>query len=214
LKFDEFIEHYLGAREGSIRCYQTGKVLGQHRGLWFHTIGQRKGLGPHLVSVVHNGPWYVAAKEAETNTLYVTNNLEVIDRPRVEFRVHKINWVSGIEPEGLDGEGIVMNFKLRHGPTLSRGRVFRDTLSPNIFSADKENVGEESPEGTESKGKILRVILDVKDKGIAPGQFAAFYKDSECLGAGIIADTAIDEIHRQEEHLTAVKTKKSFSSQN
>ena len=38
-------EHYLGEREGDIIEYETHKKLGRHRGYWFHTIGQRKGLG-------------------------------------------------------------------------------------------------------------------------------------------------------------------------
>jgi tRNA U34 2-thiouridine synthase MnmA/TrmU len=169
LKFDEFIAHYLGASEGPIRCYQTGKMLGTHRGLWFHTIGQRKGLGPYLDSVVHLGPWYVASKDPATNALYVTNNLGVVDRPRIEFRVHRVNWVGGEEPAGMGG-GMRVELKLRHGPTLVGGTVTTD-------------------EGREG---VLRVVLDRKDKGIAPGQFAAFYAEMECLGAGVVYDNASD----------------------
>jgi tRNA U34 2-thiouridine synthase MnmA/TrmU len=118
------------------------------------------------------GPWYVASKEAEKNTLYVTNNLELVDKPRVEFRVHRVNWVSGSEPRGLsgDGIGIELDMKLRHGPTLSKGTIIKDPVGEGM----------------------LRVVLNKRDKGIAPGQFAAFYRGSECLGAGVIADTAVD----------------------
>ena len=63
-------------------CYHSGKELGEHRGLWFHTIGQRKGVGIYLHSGVHEGPWYVAAKDVSTNTLYVSNNLDAITQPR------------------------------------------------------------------------------------------------------------------------------------
>ena len=192
LKFDEFISHYLGDRRGPIQCYETGRVLGHHRGLWYHTIGQRKGLGPYLDSVVHEGPWYVAEKNADFNVLYVTNNLDVVEQPRLQFRVHRMNWVSGAEPTGLppwieEQEGAEatmkeggseqqemkkggkhMHIKLRHGPNFVTGRVWK---------IDNE---------------LLRVILDVRDKGIAPGQFAAFYCGKECLGAGVIVDTALD----------------------
>ena len=199
LKFDEFISHYLGDRKGQIQCYETGRILGHHRGLWYHTIGQRKGLGPYLDSVVHEGPWYVAEKNADTNVLYVTNNLDVVEQPRLEFRVHQMNWVSGTEPIGLprwveeqeevatnDNNtaatieerknekqelkkgGMNMHIKLRHGPNFVTGRVWK------------------------INDVLLRVILDVRDKGIAPGQFAAFYCGKECLGAGVIVDTASD----------------------
>lgn len=181
-----------------------GKILGVHRGLWFHTIGQRKGLGLQLQSVVHDGPWFVAGKDADTNTVYVTNDLSVIDRPRIEFRVHKMNWVSGRAPAGLRAPGgLTMEVKLRHGPTLSRGTV---TLS------DSESSNPSVTPSTESE--VLRVVLAVKDKGIAPGQFAAFYCGAECLGAGVIVDTAVDEIFRKEEHITIAKARAVKSNPN
>ena len=56
----------------------TGENMGTHRGLWFHTVGQRRGLGPVMrVGTMHLGPWYVARKDPVNNILYVTNNLNV-----------------------------------------------------------------------------------------------------------------------------------------
>lgn len=150
---------------------------------------------------MHDGPWFVAAKDADSNTVYVTNDLSVVERPRIEFRVHKMNWVSGRAPPGLTAPGgITMDLKLRHGPTLCRGTV---TLASNSNPSMASNA--DSAEQGESD--VLRVVLAVKDKGIAPGQFAAFYCGSECLGAGVIVDTAVDEIQRQEEHITIAKSK-------
>ncbi len=45
INYNDFIKRYLGEREGDIVELETGRVLGKHRGYWFHTIGQRKGLG-------------------------------------------------------------------------------------------------------------------------------------------------------------------------
>ncbi len=45
INYNDFIERYLGKRTGKIVELETGKVLGKHNGYWFHTIGQRKGLG-------------------------------------------------------------------------------------------------------------------------------------------------------------------------
>ena len=73
-----------------------------------------------------------------------------------------------------------MHLKLRHGPNFVTGRVWK--VNDDLF----------------------RVILDVRDKGIAPGQFAAFYRGRECLGAGVIVDTALDikiDIHRSQNAL-------------
>jgi tRNA-specific 2-thiouridylase len=189
LKFDEFIAHYLGEKPGPILCYQTGRSLGQHRGLWFHTIGQRKGLGPLLAGVVHEGPWYIAAKEPDTNTLYVTNNLEVVEKPRIEFRVERINWIKGVEPEELSRDGqMELELKLRHGPNFCKGTVIKE-------QADSNNSNNSSnSSNSNSSSSSVRVRLEKRDKGIAPGQFAAFYRGTECLGAGVIKDTAKDEL--------------------
>ncbi|HUX22167.1 MAG TPA: tRNA 2-thiouridine(34) synthase MnmA, partial [Spirochaetia bacterium] len=57
IRYPEFIRHYLGERPGKILERESGRVLGEHQGYWFHTIGQRQGLG------LGNGPWYVVGKE-------------------------------------------------------------------------------------------------------------------------------------------------------
>lgn len=67
---------------------ETGLVIGQHRGLWFHTIGQRRGIGPTLKpGNVNRGPWRVSGKDMATNTLEVTNNYDAIDEARESFQV-------------------------------------------------------------------------------------------------------------------------------
>jgi len=189
LKFDDFISHYLGEQPGPIKDYRSDRLLGEHRGLWYHTIGQRKGIGEQLVpGVVNAGPWFVAAKDAATNTVYITNDLSLIDRPRKEFTVDSLNWIMGL-PVGLEpgGEGLTLDIRLRHGPSLARGRVY--------------------PQSHGEGGALTscRVVLEQRDKGLAPGQFAAFYAPAPassplqgwagvCIGAGVIAETARDEL--------------------
>lgn len=202
LKFDDFIFHYLGEAPGPIKEYKSERVLGEHKGLWYHTIGQRKGVGSMLgPGVVNDGPWYVCAKEAETNTLYITNDLQLVEKPRREFVVDRMNWIrdpftsSGSrsdlnEHDPSDGihsgnggpvkQGIELDIRLRHGPAITRGTVTLqgDTRLP-------------LSEGTSSRR--AKICLVEKDKGIAPGQFAAFYKDGICLGAGVISEVAQDK---------------------
>ena len=60
--------------------------IGEHEGLAYYTIGQRQG-----VRVGAGGPWFVARKDLETNTLVVTNNphdklLETVARSYVVSR--------------------------------------------------------------------------------------------------------------------------------
>lgn len=152
LKFDDFIEHYLGQHPGVIRSVDTGQELGQHRGLWFHTLGQRKGLGTLMKSgTVNYGPWYVCAKDMRSNTLFVSNVTHArSDNPT--YVVEEVNWINGM-PRELFGEeasacapgtpqaqvaekvtgtgsGLHVYMKLRHSPTLVEGYIHRASSTP------------------------------------------------------------------------------------
>ena len=107
IKYSDFIKHYLGEKEGEIRELETGNVLGSHKGFWFHTIGQRQGLG------LSNGPWYVSAKDLERNIIYVSSSKSVIEGKRKVFTVCEPNWISR-KPAGER-----LTLKLRHGPRLN-----------------------------------------------------------------------------------------------
>lgn len=51
VKYDEFVREHLGDMEGPIVREEDGKTLGKHKGYWYHTIGQRKGIP------LSGGPW-------------------------------------------------------------------------------------------------------------------------------------------------------------
>lgn len=70
INYNDFIRRYLGEREGKIVELETGKVLGTHKGYWFHTIGQRKGL------FLSGGPWFVVRKDIDENVLYVSQGYD------------------------------------------------------------------------------------------------------------------------------------------
>jgi tRNA-specific 2-thiouridylase len=161
--FDKFLEHYLGTREGDIVDLKTGKVLGKHQGFWFHTIGQRRGLR------LSGGPWYVASKNTEDNTVFVSNEWRSEEMARDSFVVSGLSWISGIAPaftefRGGEPEKRNLSVKLRHGP-----KEYPCTVTPS------------------EDGK-LEVKLDGFDRGIAAGQFAVFYDGEHCLGGGAITD--------------------------
>ena len=64
VKFDEFMEAYLGTNPGDIVDAAGGRVIGRHNGLWYHTVGQRKGIGKVLNPIESSrGPWYIVAKD-------------------------------------------------------------------------------------------------------------------------------------------------------
>ncbi len=107
--FDAFVHSYLGERSGEIREFGTDHVLGHHRGLWFHTVGQRRGLG------LHGGPWYVAAKDVASNVVFVVHANGLADHRSDRFTVADPHWIAGTPPAGLDA-GLTLATKVRHGP--------------------------------------------------------------------------------------------------
>jgi tRNA (5-methylaminomethyl-2-thiouridylate)-methyltransferase len=58
VRFDDFIASYLGKRPGDVIDALNGVVIGRHNGLWYHTVGQRKGIGKVLSPLATaRGPW-------------------------------------------------------------------------------------------------------------------------------------------------------------
>ena len=70
--FRQFLSQYIPMKKGEIRTLD-GIVVGEHEGVYYYTIGQRKGLGVGGVSFNHDGGrWFVATKDVENNVLYVS----------------------------------------------------------------------------------------------------------------------------------------------
>lgn len=83
-----FIEAFVGENRGDI-IDTEGKVLGQHRGLYFYTIGQRKGLG------IGGGiPYFVKAKDLEKNQLIVSKGVDPLDLYQSEVMIDELSWTN------------------------------------------------------------------------------------------------------------------------
>ena len=67
--FRRFLGNYLPMKKGKIINIATGKVIGQHKGVLYYTVGQRKGL-----DIGGTGPYYCVGKNVARNELYVTDN--------------------------------------------------------------------------------------------------------------------------------------------
>ncbi|MDF9867021.1 tRNA-specific 2-thiouridylase [Bacilli bacterium PM5-3] len=74
--FKSFLANYIPAQPGNIVDYSTKKVVGQHSGVMYYTIGQSKGLGIGGQKEFSNGKWYVMGKDLEKKVLYVSNDSE------------------------------------------------------------------------------------------------------------------------------------------
>src|SRR6266705_327122 len=68
--FREFLGRYLPRQPGAMRTPE-GKIVGEHVGLSFYTIGQRKGVGIGGLKGSEGRPWYVAGKDLDKNELIV-----------------------------------------------------------------------------------------------------------------------------------------------
>ena len=88
-KMREFLAEKLGEQRGSIFDLQ-GHRLGEHRGLWFYTIGQRRNLN------LAGGPFYVVRKDITHNNLIVSRRRQ--DLITKEFFLREMHWVSGEAP--------------------------------------------------------------------------------------------------------------------
>jgi len=156
----QFLKDRLGENPGEV-VNTEGEVIGEHKGLWFYTIGQRHGFTLKGKIRTSNEQWkhvippfYVVGKNSEKNQLIVGFGEETL---KDTFHVRNMHWM---KEEYLGKAGV----RIRHG-----GKIFPATVQKN-----KETQRE------------YTILMDEKIQGIAEGQSAVFYKGEECLGGGII----------------------------
>ncbi len=118
INYAEFIRRYIGERPGKIVELETGKILGQHKGYWFYTIGQRKGLG------LGQGPWFVVKKDTAENIIFVSNGYDPIAQYNDTILLEDFSFIT--ENPFLNLElGADIFFKIRHTPEFTPGALFR-----------------------------------------------------------------------------------------
>ena len=161
-KTNDFLKKYLKTKPGEIIDVK-GKKIGKHNGLWFYTIGQRKGLeisqGSASVTQAerHSGetkPWFVVDKDFKKNVLVVSKNQK--DLEKKELIAININWIT---PQKLPLNAEV---KIR----------YKSNLSSALIRANK--------------GGGVKVIFQKPQRAITSGQSVVFYKGGELLGGGVI----------------------------
>lgn len=111
IDYADFIERHLGTRPGPVIEIETGNKIGTHRGYWFYTIGQRKGLG------LSGGPWFVVRKNIRDNVIYVSRGYNTPKQYGREIELSEMHWISG--DTGLEK----VAFKTRHTPEFLSGTL-------------------------------------------------------------------------------------------
>ena len=163
IDYSDFLERHLGTKKGPVIEIETGRKIGEHRGYWFYTIGQRKGLG------LGGGPWFVVRKNVRDNVIYVSHGYDTRLQYGTLIHVDEMHWIS-VDPFKTDSftkdsdGSLAIAFKTRHTPEFFEGR-----LKPS-----------------EDRGLLIESVRDVQ--GIAQGQYAVIYTPDRriCLGSGMI----------------------------
>jgi len=160
--FRDFLNRYLSYKPGPMKT-DDGTVVGEHVGLSFYTLGQRKGIGVGGMKKYKNDDgssdaWYVARKDIESNTLYIVQGH---DHPWLlsgSLRADQASWVAGVAPEA----------KALSAKTRYRQADVACTVAPSGMSE-------------------FALQFMEPQWAVTPGQSAVLYDGDICLGGGIIA---------------------------
>jgi len=155
--FREFLNRYLPRKPGVMRTPE-GRVVDEHIGLAFYTIGQRKGIGLGGVKGAAEDAWYVAAKDMVKNELIVVQGHDHPLLLKRALEARDLAWVSG-EPPRTD---IEYGAKTRYRQSDAACRVGR-------LSQEDIEVDFASPQWA-----------------VTPGQSVVLYRGEVCLGGGVI----------------------------
>ncbi len=161
--FREFLNRYLPTRPGPIET-DEGQVVGEHMGLSFYTLGQRKGLkvGGVKGRASSSGDfdaWYVARKDLARNTLVVVQGHDHPWLMSRQVQAQDCSWVSGAAP----GVGEALSAKTRYRQSDAPCRI----------------------EQSDSTGVMAG--FDQHQWAVTPGQSLVLYQGEVCLGGGVIA---------------------------
>ncbi len=157
VKMADFLRAYVPDAPGPIVRASDGHTLGEHHGLHFYTLGQRRGI--RIPSNTDHAAYVVVGKRASDRALLVA--FDHPDAPGLfqrEVRVHSLSWI---------GEPIAT-------PRAIEGRVrYRDPRVPLEFLPER--------------GGTARITFPTPQRGLASGQILAFYDGPRLLGGGVYA---------------------------
>jgi tRNA-specific 2-thiouridylase len=155
--FTRFLSEYIPSEPGEIRT-PDGQLIGEHRGLMFHTLGQRQGLGIGGVRNHPEAPWYVLHKDIENNVLFVGQGHRHPWLMSTRLTASQLAWVSGEAP----AEGDRLSAKVRY-------RQQDQAIAIESLDGDRMTLSFEQPQ-----------------RAITPGQSVVLYDGDVCLGGAII----------------------------
>jgi tRNA-specific 2-thiouridylase len=158
--FREFLGRYIPARPGPLRAVD-GTRLGTHAGVFFHTLGQREGLGIGGVRGRPTAPWYVVGKDVANNVLVVDQGEDSPWLRSGRLRSGPAHWVAGAPPAAAFA-------------CAAQVRYRQPAQACTVAVADDGS---------------LEVAFAAPQRAVTPGQSVVLYLGEECLGGAVIEAT-------------------------
>jgi tRNA-specific 2-thiouridylase len=166
--FREFLNRYLANTPGPIKD-DRGRTIGEHVGLSFYTLGQRKGIGigglkerPAGRGGSEHAPWFVARKDIARNTLYIVQGHDHPWLASDALVADDASWIAGQAPEP--------------GPLTAKTRYRQADAACDVVATDASD--------------HLALRFAAPQWAVTPGQSAVLYDGEICLGGAVIASAS------------------------
>ena len=156
-KFQDFISNYLLDQPGEI-IDPNGKIIGKHRGLFYYTIGQRKGLQIGGKQGYAEKPWFVTQKDMKTKQLHVAQGEDNPKLYRNELTATKLHYL--VEPDCLP-KSFNAQARIRHRQPMQDVQIV-------------------------IQGDTLQATFMQAQRAVTPGQSIAIYQKNICIMSAII----------------------------
>lgn len=157
-RFREFLARYLPKTPGEIRRLDDDRVVGEHIGVAYYTLGQREGLGIGGVKGAAEEPWFVAAKDRDRNILYVVQGHDHPALLTTRLTAGELSWVADRPPH-------------THWVYTARTRYRMPDAPCEIEQVDATS---------------CEVVFAAPQWAVTPGQSVVIYESRVCLGGGVI----------------------------
>jgi len=158
-KMEDFLKEHIKPKPGKILDHE-GKIIGDHNGVQYYTVGQRHGIGRTCLPAGKAGvePLYIVEKNLKKNTLTVAPKSKERKYYKSEIKIKDINWLSGELPDTEK----TYQARIRYRQTLQNCKI-------------------------EKIKTDIKIIFEEPQKAVAAGQSLVLYDNEEMLGGGIIA---------------------------
>jgi len=156
-RFRQFLKNYLPCNRGDI-VDREGNKVGEHEGVIYYTLGQRRGLNIGGKKDGNGERWFVFDKDVKNNKLIVSQG-EGDELFKDGLVSYKINWIPA-EPKEKEFECYA---KFRYRQPDQRVKVSIKDDKVFVYFAEKQ-------------------------RAVTPGQYVVFYTETDCLGGGVIEE--------------------------